>query len=133
VVVSAVLSRASPAASVVSSALGGALDYVVSPALLGEYHRALGYPRVAQHRGFDRSRATTLVRDLEYFGMVVVPDSALRTSPDPGDQHLWDLLASVPDAILVTGDRRLLESGDYPGRVLSPRAFVDRFLAAADD
>lgn len=48
-------------------------------------------------------------------------------APDPDDQMLWDLLGAMPESVLVTGERRLLQTIDFPNRVLSPRQFVERF------
>jgi predicted nucleic acid-binding protein len=77
------------------------------------------------------STAATQLLDLEYFGLMVAPDAALTAAPDPDDQHVWDLLAVFPNANLITGDRLLLQSNDFPGRILSPREFVERYLADA--
>jgi predicted nucleic acid-binding protein len=56
------------------------------------------------------------------------PHPAPQVCPDPTDQMLWDLLAERPEATLVTGERRLQQSDHFPGRVLSPRQFVERYL-----
>ena len=48
----------------------------------------------------------------------------------PDDQHLWGLLAAEPEAVLVTGDKALLESEAFPGRIVNPRAFVDAHLVS---
>jgi predicted nucleic acid-binding protein len=50
-----------------------------------------------------------------------------HTSPDPGDAHLWSLLASEPDAVLLTGDRLLLENPRTQNSVISPREWADNF------
>jgi uncharacterized protein len=50
-------------------------------------------------------------------------------APDPGDQHLWDLIASMPEAVLVTGDRALLEHPPDSASVVAPRpvlGWIDR-------
>jgi hypothetical protein len=43
--------------------------------------------------------------------------------------HLWALLSADPRAIVVTGDRRLIEKPPGSGRVVLPRAFVEQFEA----
>ena len=43
---------------------------------------------------------------------------------DPGDQFLWNLLASRDDLVLVTGDQLLLQVGQLQGRVISAADFV---------
>jgi hypothetical protein len=47
-------------------------------------------------------------------------------APDPGDQLLWDLLASRSDLVLVIGDQVLLADAAMRGRVMLPRDFVER-------
>jgi len=39
-------------------------------------------------------------------GIVLAPVSA-PPAPEPGDQHLWVLLAARADRVLIIGDRRL--------------------------
>ena len=55
----------------------------------------------------------------------LVPSSeGVLNAPDPGDQHLGDLLSAVPNAILVTGDLRLVENAPNGASVMSPRSFL---------
>ena len=46
-------------------------------------------------------------------------------SPDRGDDHLRQLLHAVPDATLVTGDRRLIEQPPDFASVIWPRAAME--------
>ena len=41
------------------------------------------------------------------------------------------LLENNPEAVLVTGEGVLLRSDHFPGRILSPRDFVARYLDGA--
>lgn len=50
---------------------------------------------------------------------------ASQAAPDPNDTFLWALLEHHPDAILITGDKKLLTSEDFPGRVIAPAAFLE--------
>ncbi|MBC7733019.1 MAG: hypothetical protein H7306_14160, partial [Bacteriovorax sp.] len=45
-------------------------------------------------------------------------------APDPGDQLLWELLATKADLALVTGDKLLLKDASVRGRVISPQSFI---------
>lgn len=52
-------------------------------------------------------------------------------APDPGDAHLWALLARAPGSVLITGDA-LLPANPPPGAaVATPRAFVDALTPSA--
>jgi predicted nucleic acid-binding protein len=116
---------------VVDAVLAGFYGLVISDALVSEYRTVFARPHVIRAHRLSGGTADRLLSDIEDFGTVLAPDPSPVAAPDPGDQHLWDILADVADSILVTGDWRLLASGDYAGRVLSPRAFVERYLADA--
>ena len=54
----------------------------------------------------------------------VIATAIKHFAPDPGDQFLWNLLASRDDLVLVTGDKLLLQKGPLQQRVMSPLAFL---------
>jgi len=95
--------------------------------LLREYARLLARPKAQVRHGFTGTQLLEFVQQLRSIGTVIEPDAG-PPCPDPNDQHLWDLLATEPAALLVTGDGPLLRSNHFPGRVLSPRQFVERYL-----
>ncbi len=102
--------------------LDGHFELVVSPLLLDELERALGYPKL-------RKRVTKQealeVLDLLHDGAGLTDDPSgppPASSPDPGDDHLIALAADT-QAIIVSGDRHLLGmSMSLP--VYAPRAFL---------
>jgi putative PIN family toxin of toxin-antitoxin system len=132
VVVAGLLTRddASPVARILDGMLAAAFPFVVSEALLAEYHAVLVRPVLRKLHGLTVAEVETLLTDLAQHAIVLVPDSeaAASRAPDPGDQFLWCLLAARPDLLLVTGDKLLLQDAGMRGRVMSPTAFV----AAAD-
>jgi len=126
VLFSAIAHREGTPARVLLAVLPGQM--LVSPPLLDEYRRVLGAPRGLSYLGISEDSLDDLL-DFIVRGAVIDSGGLGPIAPDPGDQHLWDLLAGGPDCILVTGDRALLASPHFPGRILSSRDFVDRFLA----
>ena len=70
----------------------------------------------------------TLLTAITAGGIVREPAAATEAAPDPGDQHLWDLLATQPDTVLVAGDRTFLEASSSMVVVLAPREYVERLL-----
>ena len=100
----------------------GAFDLIVSPALLDELERAFEYPKL-------RSRIPTA--DGREFSELLRHRAELRDDPagpplvkssDPNDDYLITL-ASASQAVIVSGDRHLLDLGDdLP--VYSPAAFL---------
>lgn len=114
---------ASPVARILDGMLVAAFPFVVSEALLAEYHTVLVRPSLRKLHGLTISEVETILTDLAQHAIVLAPVAA-PTAPDPGDQLLWDLLAAKRDLVLVTGDKVLLNDAGMRGRVISSRAFV---------
>lgn len=116
-----------PPARAVAAGMDGAVGLLVSPALIAEYVDVLRRARLRRWHGLSEETILRFVDRLACVATSIEPPPSPVACPDPGDQHLWDLLAAVPDAILVTGDRKLLDSQDFPGRIVSPRECVERY------
>ncbi len=116
----------SPSAALVAAILSGKIEVVVSRALLEEYEAVLSRPRLVRRHGMSRGAVRRLVN---HIASVAAPAQPVvgPVCPDASDQHLWDMLAAVPDSVLVTGDQALIESTDLPGRVISPRRFINEY------
>lgn len=122
VVVAGLLSanRQSPVCLILDAMLDGRLPFLLSPALLGEYRRVLLRPRLVELHGLDSNTIDDLLTELTANTIWREPPCTPNPAPDPGDDHLWALLASQPHSLLVTGDRLLLNSPPRPGTVISP-------------
>ena len=122
VIISAVLAPAGSPAKVLQAWLDGDFELVVSPLLLVELERALGYPKLRKR--IPEAEADELVELLrDGADLRDDPDgpSPVR-STDPGDDYLI-ALAAASRAVIVSGDRHLLDLGDdLP--VYSPAAFL---------
>lgn len=116
-----------PPVLVMRGLMAGSFVAIVSPDLIAEYRRVLLRPRLYRVHGMTATRVDEYIQIVEGYARKVTPPPAPLVCPDPTDQHLWDLLAAESEAVLVTGDRKLLESEDFPGRIFSPRAFVERY------
>jgi predicted nucleic acid-binding protein len=53
------------------------------------------------------------------------PAPRSESAPEPGDQHLWDLISSEPGSVLVTGDQKLLSRPPPSSTVFSPATFLE--------
>ena len=115
---------ASPVARILDGMLGAAFPFVLSEALLAEYHAVLVRPGLRKQHGLTISEVETLLTDLAQHAIILAPVAAAQPAPDPGDQLLWDLLAARADLVLVTGDKLLLQDAAMAGRSISPQAFV---------
>ncbi len=128
VVVSGFLNPERPAGRILDSVFRDSVPMLLSETLAAEYRSALSGPRLAKRVALSSDDVEEFVRLLEARSELVVPPRNGVAAPDHRDQHLWDLLFKVPDAVLATGERRLL-LGAPPGReVLSPQQFVERYL-----
>lgn len=114
----------SPVARILDGMLMAAFPFVVSEALLAEYHTVLVRPGLRELHGLTVAEVETLLTDIAQHAIVLAPVAA-PPAPDPGDQLLWELLAARADLLLVTGDMALQRDAGMQPRVVSPQSFVE--------
>lgn len=119
----------SPTRRILDAVRNGAHTAVVSPALVAEYRDVLNRPDVVRWHGLQPPLPDRLITELVGFSLAIGPPLPRLTAPDPDDAHLWAIIEALPDAVMVTGDKLLLASEHFAGRVLTPHAFVDRHLS----
>lgn len=126
VVVAGFVSRdpLAPTTRVVKGMAWARFRFLVSTELVAEYREVLLRPHLVDRHGESEESVDHFLEDLVMLATVREPPTSGARAPDPGDQHLWDLLAEESEAVLVTGDRRLLES-DLRQRVVSPSRFIE--------
>ncbi|MEW5891392.1 MAG: putative toxin-antitoxin system toxin component, PIN family [Pseudomonadota bacterium] len=118
----------SPTALILDAMLTGDMAYLLSPALLEEYRKVLLRPRVRSAHGLTEAQVDTVLTEIVANAVWREPAVApMQSAPDPGDDHLWALLACEPGSTLVTGDRLLMENPPGRGGVISPSACVALF------
>jgi predicted nucleic acid-binding protein len=115
---------------VVDAVFHQTVELLVSAALVAEYRLVLARPKQTARHRLSSSELEAYISSFVAGAATEEPHPAPQICPDPTDQMLWDLLAERPDAILATGEGRLQRSDHFPGRVLSPREFVKRYLDA---
>lgn len=127
VVVAALLSADpdSPTARILDGMIRGDFPFVISVELLAEYRQVLARDRIRERHGLTMAQVDGILTAIAANAIVREPIPSKETAPDAGDQHLWNLLAAVPNAALVTGDTRLL--ADAPGHVsvMLPGTFIE--------
>ena len=111
-----------PPARIVRGMLRGAFPFVISDALLAEYRDVLNRAKLRKAHGLAPSDLQDLLVELTQLAMVLAPATG-PAAPDPGDQHLWDLLAARDDLVLVTGDK-LLSMSAWRQRIVTPQQFL---------
>lgn len=112
-----------PTARILDNMLSGKFPFVVSGSLLAEYRDVLNRPKLRKRHGLSRSEIESLLVALAEVAIVLEPVTGPK-APEPGDQHLWDLLAGRDDLCLVTGDALLIRARNPPSPVLSPADFI---------
>ena len=121
---------ASPTARVLDGMLAAEFPFVLSEALVAEYRSVLRRPSLRKAHGLSVDDLDVILVDLAQHGIVLAPVRA-SPAPDPGDQHLWDLLAAREDLVLVTGDKLLRQDRAMRRRIYSAAAFVQRWLSSS--
>lgn len=113
---------AAPTARLVDAMLSGRVVHASSLPLIAEIDAVLRRPALARWHRLTELEIETVVAGLVRHARLVQPVTGGPVAPDPGDQHLWDLLAADAGLVLVTGDAALLASPGMAGRVLTPAA-----------
>ena len=121
----------SPVARILDGMLAAAFSYAISDALLAEYRAVLRRPPLRKAHGLTSSEIDAILVDLAQHAIVLAPARA-QPAPDPGDQHLWELLAVRNDLVLITGDKRLQRDPSTGSRIVSPAAFIKRWLPSIE-
>jgi len=116
-------SDTSPVARMLDGMLRAAWPFVMSEALLAEYHAVLTRPGLRRQHGLTLAEIEAVLTAIAQHAIVLQPAKAPPAS-DPGDQLLWDLLAARSDLLLVTGDKRLIQDPGMAGRVFTPAGFL---------
>ncbi|MFM8554770.1 MAG: putative toxin-antitoxin system toxin component, PIN family [Betaproteobacteria bacterium] len=113
----------SPTAQVLDAMLDGRLLYLLSSPRLKEYRQVLLRPKLARRHGLSESEVDRLLTELTGNALWREPNAPPHAAaPDPGDDHLWALLASEPGAVLVTGDELLLDNPRANATVITTSA-----------
>ena len=120
----------SPPARILDAMFNGEFLYLMSTELLNEYALVLRRPKLVRLHGLPDEEIDSLLSTLVANAVWREP-SAPSQAPDPGDDHLWALLASDAECLLVTGDRLLVENPPRSSSVISARDFIDLYLPRA--
>jgi putative PIN family toxin of toxin-antitoxin system len=129
VVVAGLITK-NPSASVcriLDAMLSGRLPYLLSPDLLDEYQRVLSRPKISQLHGLNTKEVDNILEELAANAIWRDPTKS-DDAPDQGDNHLWSLLKSQQDSILVTGDKMLTANPPDKSSVITPQHFLKEIV-----
>ncbi len=121
-IISGVLAPKGAPARVLAAWREGTFELIVSPALIAELRRAFSYPKLRKH--VDPQDAAALLDWLTRFATLAEDTArAPAHSADAADDYLI-ALAADNDALLVSGDRHLLDlAQELP--ILPPARFLE--------
>jgi putative PIN family toxin of toxin-antitoxin system len=116
-----------PTRVIVDAMLAGTIRYALSIDLLAEYRETLLRPVIARRHRLDEALIDGLLARVALEAIIgeVLPgqrvDAQVR---DAGDAHIVRLASAVPDAVVVTGDKRLRYDLAPTCAVMSPAEYV---------
>jgi putative PIN family toxin of toxin-antitoxin system len=114
----------SPTVRILDAMCKGAFPFLLSTALLAEYREVLLRKKIRALHGLTEREVDILLTALA--ANAIVREPAPQTgAPDAKDDHLWSLVQSETNCVLVTGDHALAQSPPPKSSVLSPRQFAD--------
>ena len=124
--VSALISRLGAPARIVAHWQAEEFEVAISPAILRELDRVLNYPRLQEHYHLPEKQVQGFLRLVTRQATEVAPSQPIhaieRDSTD--NRHLECALAAGAE-VIVSGDRHLLELGQYEGvQILTPAGFL---------
>jgi len=112
VLISALLSPLGTPGALIRAWRDGWYELVVSPLLLDEVHRSVtAYPKLPSRISADQVGLFVALLDRAATRLSDPPDLPRVRSSDPNDDYVL-ALAAVARAMIVSGDRHLLELGD---------------------
>lgn len=129
VLISGLLTReaTSPTAEIVNGMLSGGIAFLLSPALLAEYRAVYTRPKIQNVHGMSEADVDSVLTEITANAIWREPQVVLE-APDPGDNHLWTLLDTEPEATLITGDQLLLNNPPSNRRVINPTDWIRELM-----
>lgn len=127
VIVSALLSPRGTPGRILERLIEGAFELIVSPILLDELKRSLGYPRVKRYLRLSADELETLLAQLETIADTV--QGVVELSAELRDRQDLPVLAAAVEGradYVVTGDKDLLVLAEFDGiAIVLPKAFLE--------
>ena len=111
---------------IISAWQQGAFDVLISSAILDEIERVLRYPRIVKRHKQDETAIQRFLKLLENEAIIVEPTDVLGVvKDDESDNRYLECAVKGKAQYVISGDKHLLDIGEYRGIViLPPAAFV---------
>ncbi len=123
VLVSALISRLGAPGKILDAWEKDRFDLVVSPATLAELGRVLHYPRIQKKYNLPADKLEQFLRLIIGQAVVVNPTKELAViQADSSDNRYLECAKAGEAVYIVTGDKHLLELGEFEGTIILPPA-----------
>lgn len=128
VVVAAVLTGepASPPAQILTRMLSGELRFTLCVELLSEYRKVLLRPRIQVRHALSEAEVDALLEALATNAVILDIAGRNEIAPDPGDNHLWRLIAARTGMGLITGDALLIRKPPAGCHAHTPKDWLEQ-------
>lgn len=132
--VSALLKPDGPSGQIFQRWRKGAFELVVSPPTLDELGAVLRRPHIASKYPLTERDIDNHLNVLRNFAEIAPGHLLLEIIPaDPNDNHVMAAAVETNSMCVITGDRHLLDIGEYQGiRILTPRDFLTLLETAGE-
>jgi uncharacterized protein len=128
ILISALMSSASPSAQLLSLWRTRKIVVVTAAQQIGEIARVTRYPKIRTR--IVPALSGHLVNRLRTVAVVVGELPQLDVSPDPDDNYLLAIAETGHAQFLVTGDKMLLSLGHHKStRIVTPAAMIEAMKA----
>jgi len=114
----------SPPCRIVDGMLQSSFSFLLSVALLKEYGEVLLRPAIHRLHQLDEADVDVILETITVNAILCESAIAKQHAPDRNDQHVWNLLATRKEAVLITGDKLLLANPPTSARVISAQSFI---------
>jgi putative PIN family toxin of toxin-antitoxin system len=125
IIVSALLQPLGPSAQILVSVLGGSFQLCVTGNIYAEYEEVISRPRLRRPQDV----ITRTLHAIREKGFWVRPDQTVRACSDPDDDVFLECAQASDADYLVTGNLKHFPIAWAGTRIVTPRWFVDSFLA----
>ena len=124
--ISALISRQGNPALILDKWKKREIEVVVSPAIIAEISRVMGYERLQKKYRRIREERESLIDDLRNIATIVEPQQRLyAVEADESDNRYIECAVESGTNYIVTGDPHLLEIGSYQGiHIITPATFM---------
>lgn len=131
VLISALLKADSVPARIVSIWREGAIELVLSSAIVAEVTRVLAYPRIRSR--VSETDAERFIALLHAAATFVEPlESVIAVEPDPDDDKFVALALASGAGVIISGDSHLLNLEAFQDiQIIGPAQFIEMMLSSA--